>query len=111
LLQQLICHWDHARQGFKVSPDLWYHHTKEDVYFIIGLSIRGWYLPHFSALPPGVAGETQLEYMQIYLSMGILSAFEFQVRGGHLRIGAFQRQDSRFMCHMLSLLPQYSYDG
>jgi hypothetical protein len=25
LLQQLIHHWDHARHGFSISPDMWYH--------------------------------------------------------------------------------------
>jgi hypothetical protein len=25
LLQQLIHHWDHVRQGFRVGPNLWYH--------------------------------------------------------------------------------------
>jgi hypothetical protein len=63
LLQQLIFHWDHVRHGFKVSLDLWYRPMEEDVYFIIGLSRRGEYFPHFPALPLGVARETQLEYV------------------------------------------------
>jgi hypothetical protein len=67
LLQQLICRWDHVRQGFRVGPDLWYHPTEEDVYFITGLSRRGEYFPHFPVLPPGVAGETQLAYVQRYV--------------------------------------------
>jgi hypothetical protein len=33
--------WDHGRQWFGVSLDLWYHPTEEDVYFIIGLSRSG----------------------------------------------------------------------
>jgi hypothetical protein len=45
LLQKLIRHWDHAKHGFRVGPDLWYHPTKEDVHFIIGLSRRGSIFP------------------------------------------------------------------
>jgi hypothetical protein len=63
LLQQLICHWDHGRQAFRVGPDLWYQPMEEDVYFITGLSRRGEVWPQFPDLPPGVAGETQLAYV------------------------------------------------
>jgi hypothetical protein len=100
-----------VRQGFRVILDPWYHPTEEDVYFIIGLSRRGMYFPHFPALPPDVAKEAHMEYVQRYVSSYILSALEFQVHGGQLWIGAFHRQDVRCMCHTISSLSQYSFDG
>jgi hypothetical protein len=67
LLQQLIRRWDHGRHELRVGPDMWYHPTEEDVYFIIGLSRRGVYLPHFPALSIDAVGETQL-LMYKYMS-------------------------------------------
>jgi hypothetical protein len=100
--------WETGVQG---QSDMWYHPMEEDVYFIIGLSRRGVYFPHFPALPLGVAGETQLAYVQRYVSPDITSASEFQVKGGQLQIGAFEREDVRCLCYMLSSLSQYSSDG
>jgi hypothetical protein len=39
-LYQLICRWDHARQTFRASHDLWYYPIEEDIYFIGGLFRR-----------------------------------------------------------------------
>jgi hypothetical protein len=58
LLQQLIRRWDHGRQGIRVDSDTWYHPTKEDGYFITGLSRMGVCFTHFPVLPPGAAGDT-----------------------------------------------------
>jgi hypothetical protein len=83
---------------------MWYHPTEEDVYFITRLSSRRVYFPHFLALLLDVAGATQFAYVQRYVSSHIPSILEFQVCGGQLRIGAFQREDVRFLCYMLSSL-------
>jgi hypothetical protein len=64
------------------SLDLWYHPMEEDVYFITELSRRGEYFPHFPALLPDVAGETQLAYVQRYVGTHVHSASKFQVHGG-----------------------------
>jgi hypothetical protein len=40
----------------------------------------------------GAARETQLAYVQRYVSPNITSASEFQVKGGQLRISAFERE-------------------
>jgi hypothetical protein len=73
LLQQLICCWDHVRHGFRVDPDLWYHPMEEDIYFVTRLSRRGAYMPHFPTLPSSFVGETDLEYVQIYVSLHVHS--------------------------------------
>ena len=41
LLGQLIFRLDAHRQAFRVSPGWWFVPTKEDIYFITGLSRRG----------------------------------------------------------------------
>jgi hypothetical protein len=53
----------------------------------------------------------QLEYVQRYVSSNIVLASEFQVPGGQLQIGAFQREDVSFLCYFLLSLSQYSFDG
>jgi hypothetical protein len=40
---------------FCVSLDQWYQPTKEDIYFITGLSRRGEDFPQFPDVPVGVA--------------------------------------------------------
>jgi len=104
LLQQLMQCWDHARQGLKIGHDMWYHPTEDDVYFIIMLSRRDVYFPHFPMLPPGVVGKTHLEYVQRYVNLYIILPLEFQVCGGQLYIGSFQRHDIRCLSHILSSL-------
>jgi hypothetical protein len=52
-----------VRKGFKVDLDLSYHPMEEDFYFIIGLSRRGEYFPHFPMLLLDVVGETRLAYV------------------------------------------------
>jgi hypothetical protein len=63
LLQQFICHWDHGRKSFGFNLDVWYHPTKEDVYFIMSLSKRGEIWPQISNILPSITGETQLAYL------------------------------------------------
>lgn len=41
LLVQLISRWDVRWQAFRVSSNMWYQPTEEDIYFITGLSKRG----------------------------------------------------------------------
>jgi hypothetical protein len=83
---------------------------EEDVYFITGLSRRGEDFPQFPELPHGVAGETQLAYVQRYVHLEVHSSLEFQVHGGQLwivhlverRLGAcvlFSRH-----CHNIALM-------
>jgi hypothetical protein len=45
-LVQLIRRWDVHRRAL-CGSDQWYQPTKEDIYFIIGLSRRGEYFPQF----------------------------------------------------------------
>lgn len=59
-----------------------YYPTKEDKYFIIGLSRRGEDWPQFPKLSIGVEVETQLIYVQRYVSPYILEPKDFQVVGG-----------------------------
>jgi hypothetical protein len=60
------------------------------------------YFPHFPALLPGVARETQLAYVQRYVHLEVHSSSEFQVHGGQLQISSFGREDVRYMCLILS---------
>jgi hypothetical protein len=83
---------------------MWYHPIEEVVCFITGLSRRGVYFPHFPIVYPGVVGETQLAYVQRYISPNITLASKFHVKGGHLQISAFEREGFRCMCYMLSSL-------
>ena len=76
-LQQLISRWDHGCHAFRVGPDLWYHTKEEDVYFIIGLSMKGDVWPQFLDLLHGFVGETKLAYVQIYVSPNVLFALGF----------------------------------
>jgi hypothetical protein len=57
---------------------------KEDVYFITGLSRRGKDFPQFYEILHGVAGETQLIYVQIYVHCWplVMKEREYQGRKG-----------------------------
>ena len=69
LLKKLIHQCDHNRKAFKVDPNIWYRPTKEDVYFITGLSSRGGGFPHFLDLPPSFIVETKLlMYVQLFIN-------------------------------------------
>jgi hypothetical protein len=84
---------------------------EEDVYFITGLSRRGEVWPQFPDLPPGVAGETQLAYVQRYVSPNILSTLGFQVPGGQMQMSSFHREEVRCMCLIIMTLSHFTSDG
>lgn len=78
-LTQLMHHWDHVHQAFRVGPNLWYQPTEEDIYFITQLSRRGEDFPHFLDLPLTVAEEGHITYVQLYVNASIIDATKFQV--------------------------------
>ena len=49
--------------------------------------------PSFPDIPAVCVVGSQLVYSQRYIGAHVLSPLEFQVLGGQLRIGAFDRQD------------------
>ena len=103
-LRYLIRRWNAHRQAFQVGPDQWYTPTKEDIYFIIGLSRRGVDFPSFPDVPAGCVAGSQLVYSQRYIGAHVLSPSEFQVPGGQLRIGAFGRRDVQCLSLIISTI-------
>jgi hypothetical protein len=73
LLVHLIRRWDVHQQDFRVGPNQWYHLTKEDIYFITGLSRRGEDFSQFPDVPVGVVAESQLMYSYKYIGVDVLS--------------------------------------
>jgi hypothetical protein len=74
---------------------------EEDFYFITRLSWREDPFTHFLSLSHGVVGDTQLEYVQIYVDMEVHSSSEFLVHDAQLWISSFGREDVRCMCLIL----------
>ena len=52
-LRHIIRSWNAQQQAFRVGIDQWYTATKEDVYFIIGLSRKGVDFPSFLEVTAG----------------------------------------------------------
>jgi hypothetical protein len=59
----------------------------------------------------GVAGETQLAYVQRYVSSNILSTSRFQVSGGHMRMSLFHKEDVKSLCFIIISLSHFTFDG
>jgi hypothetical protein len=110
-LAQLIHRWDAHQHAFRVSPHQWYHPTKEDIYFITGLSRRGEDFPQFPDVPVGVAAESHLAYSQRYIVHNIPSPGDFQVVGGQLLIASFGAKDIRCLSLLLSTISHFTVDG
>jgi hypothetical protein len=110
LLQQVDPSLGSWSTGIQGQSDLWYHPMEEDVYFITGLSRRGEDWPQFPDLPPGVAGETQLAYVQRYV---IRHSFLFGIPGSwwSMWICSFHREEVRCLCLIIWTLSHTSSDG
>ena len=89
LLAQLIRCWNVQEQSLHVGPKTWYRSSKEDIYFIIGLSRRGEDFPEFLDVPYGVAVESHLVYSHRYVTGHVVRPTYFQMRGGKLWIAFF----------------------
>jgi hypothetical protein len=84
---------------------------EEDIYFITGLSRRGEVWPQFLDLLPGIAGESQLAYVQRYVQFGHCFTSRFQVVGGQIQIDSFGAEEVKCMSLILSTLSHSSSDG
>lgn len=111
LLVQLIHRWDIHWQNFCVRPDMWYHTTKEDTYFIIGLCRRGEDFPWQPDVPLSVAKESQLIYSQRYIGDHVVSPMDFQVFGGQLWISSFGAEEVRCLSLLVTTISHSSNDG
>jgi hypothetical protein len=69
LLQQLIHHWDHGRQGFRVGPICGIIPWRRMSISSLGCLGGGSIFPISLCYYHGVAGETQLAYVQRYVSL------------------------------------------
>ena len=84
--------------------------TKEDIYFITGLSRRGQDFPQFPDVPVSYAIGNQLVYSQRYISADILSPTDFQVFGGQLRITSFGGEEVRCLSLLVSTITHHTSD-
>ena len=66
-LRYIIHRWIAHRQDFQAGPDQWYTPTKDDIYFITGLSRRGVNFPSFPDMPASCVAGIQLVYSQRYI--------------------------------------------
>ena len=109
-LQQLVRHWDHAQQAFRVGLDLWYRPTKE-IYFITWISKMGKDWTQFLKMPTYITTKTQLIYVHRYVRPNIVQPTYFQVVGGQLWIDSFYREEVRCMSLIIMRLAHYTSDG
>jgi hypothetical protein len=75
---------------------------------MIRLSKRGEVWPQFLYLPTGIAGESQLEYVQRYVRSDIISTSRFQVVSGQMHIDSFDAEAVKCLSLVLSKLSHFS---
>ena len=110
-LTQLIAQWDHHRQAFQVGLDKWFRPTREDIYFITGLSRIGEDFSYFPEVTTRVVASTQLVYVQRYVDSNNVDRTQFQVSGGKLSIASFGREDVRCLSLMVMTIAHITSDG
>ena len=110
-LQQLIHHWDHVEQAFKVSFNSWYQPIEEDINFITKMFRMGDDWTQFLEFPIGVSVETQLIYVQRYVCTNKVEPTEFWDAGGQLRIDSFCREEVRCLPIIVTELEHYTSYG
>jgi hypothetical protein len=93
-----------------VGPNQWYHPTKEDIYFITGLSRRGEYFPQFPYVPVGVSPKSQVMYSQRYIGVDLHSPTNFQVYGEQLQITSFGAEEVRFLSLLVMTITHFTSD-
>ena len=65
----------------------------------------------FPDVPAGCVAGSQLFYSQRYIGVDVLSPSEFQVPGGQLRIGAFDRHGMQCLSLIISTISHNTSDG
>jgi len=111
LLVHIIRRWSAQEHACHVGLRVWYRPTKEDIYFITGLSRRGEYFHLFPDIPHGVAAKIQLAYTQRYVKPHVIRPSNFQVCGGQLCISSFAIEEVRCPSLFVTIIAHSSSDG
>ena len=99
---QLTCHWDQHRQAFQIGSNLWFHPTKEDVYFITKLSRGAGDFPQIRDVPLGVSTKIHRAYSHKYINDKVTNPSPFQVPEKQLCIVAFGAEEVRCLSILLT---------
>lgn len=81
------------------------------MYSITRFSRRGKDFPQFPSLPLSIVGESQLIYVQRYVSDEAINLVNFEVVGGQLHVISSTTKEVRFLLLMVMTVAHYTTDG